>query len=241
MRLENKIALVTGASRGIGRAAALALAKEGAHVVITARAGDELASLADEITALGRRALPVVADLIQPDDVQGVYDQTMSAFGRMDILVNNVGVGKFGTLDAYTIEDYDWMFDSNVKTSFLVTRLFLPGMITQKDGILIFVGSVAGMRGLPGEAIYSASKNAQRAFAEALDHECRPHNVKVSYLAPGGVNSFFAYGTGRTQGDPKLELMLDNEDVADAVIFAATQPPKSRVFLIGMRPMSESL
>jgi len=241
MRLENKIALVTGASRGIGRAAALALAKEGAHVVITARAGDELASLADEITALGRRALPVVADLIQPDDVQGVYDQTMSAFGRMDILVNNVGVGKFGTLDAYTIEDYDWMFDSNVKTSFLVTRLFLPGMITQKDGILIFVGSVAGMRGLPGEAIYSASKNAQRAFAEALDHECRPHNVKVSYLAPGGVNSFFAYGTGRTQGDPKLELMLDNEDVADAVIFAATQLPKSRVFLIGMRPMSESL
>jgi 3-oxoacyl-[acyl-carrier protein] reductase len=183
----------------------------------------------------------VAADLIEPEQVQRVYDDTMREFGRMDILVNNVGVGKFGTLDVYSVEDYDWMFDANMKATFLVTRLFLPGMLAQKDGTLIFVGSVAGMRGLPGEAIYSASKNAQRAFAEALDHECRPHNVKVSYLAPGGVNSFFAYGTGRTPGDPRLEQMLDNEDVADAVIFAATQPPKSRAFLIGMRPMSEAL
>lgn len=240
-RLEDKIALVTGASRGIGRATALALANEGAHVVITARTEADLLSLADEIRELRRDALPVVADISDEDDVNGLFERAHDAFGQVDILVNNAGVGKFGPLASLSAEDYDWMMNTNMRASFLCTRLFLPRMLERQEGWIVFVGSVAGLKGLPHETVYCASKHAQYGFAMALDHECHDRNVKVSYVAPGGVNSYFAYGTGRVAGDPKLETYLDNEDVAEAVIFAVTQPKKSRVFLIGMRPLVEEL
>ncbi len=240
-RLEDRIAVVTGASRGIGRATALALAKEGAHVVITARTEADLLTLADEIGELRRDALPVVADVSRDEDVNRLYEQALSRFEHVDILVNNTGVGKFGALASLSAEDYDWMMNSNMRSSFLCTRAFLPRMLERQEGWIVFVGSVAGLKGLPHETVYCASKHAQYGFAMALDHECHDRNVKVSYVAPGGVNSYFAFGTGRVEGDPKLETYLDNEDVAEAVIFAVTQPKKSRVFLIGMRPLVESL
>jgi 3-oxoacyl-[acyl-carrier protein] reductase len=239
--IQDKIALVTGASRGIGRATALALAREGAHVIVTARAADELNTLVAAIEAVGREALAVPADVRQEADVERLAERARDRFGRVDVLVNNIGVGKYGPLETFTADDYDWMMDSNMRTSFLTTRAFMPAMLQRREGWLIFLGSVAGLKGLPNEAIYCASKSAQYAFAQSLDHECRPYNVKVSYIAPGGVNTYFALGTGRTAGDPSLEHMLDSEDVAEAVVFACNQPPKSRVFLIGMRPMSEVL
>ncbi|MDZ4765636.1 MAG: SDR family oxidoreductase [Chloroflexota bacterium] len=239
--LHDKIAVVTGASRGIGRATALALARAGAHVVVTARNREELDTLAQEIEALGRRALVAAGDLSDTDQALGVAEAALATFERVDILVNNAGVGKFGTLDTLTIDDYDWMMNTNMRATFLATKAFLPGMIERREGWIAFVGSVAGLNGLPNETLYCASKHAQYGFARSLDHECRPHNVKVSYIAPGGVNSYFAFGTGRTQGDPKLETYLDNEDVADAVLFALQQPPKSRIFLVGLRPMGEQL
>lgn len=240
-RLAEKVALVTGASRGIGRAVALALAEEGAHVVVTARTESDLLSAAADIEEKGVRALAVAADLTQTAEVDRLAAEATNTFGRVDILVNNAGVGKFGTLDTLTPEDYDWMMNTNMRSTFLCTRTFLPGMLERREGWVVFVGSVAGLKGLPHETVYCATKHAQYGFAMALDHETRTSNVKVSYIAPGGVNSYFAFGTGRTQGDPVLEEFLDNEDVADAVVFAVTQPPKSRVFLIGMRPMREAL
>jgi 3-oxoacyl-[acyl-carrier protein] reductase len=239
--IENKVALITGASRGIGRATALALAAEGADVVITARAEDELQSLAGEVEALGRKALVVSADVTQESGVAKLYERTMATFGRVDILVNNAGVGKFGALETMSAADYDWMMNVNMRGTFLVTHAFLPGMQAQKDGYLVFVGSVAGLKGLAYESVYCASKHAQHGFATALDEECRQHNIKVSYVAPGGVDTYFALGTGRTQGDPKLQEYLDSEDVAEAVVYAVKQPPKARVFLIAMRPMREAL
>jgi 3-oxoacyl-[acyl-carrier protein] reductase len=240
-RLDNHVAFVTGASRGIGRACAVALAREGADIVASARSAEELDSLAEEIRGLGRRALAIPADLREESQVSAAYDQAMAAFGHVDILVNNAGVGKFGTLDTLSTADYDWMMDTNMRMTFLCTRFFLPQMKERRHGYVVFVGSVAGLKGLPNETVYCASKHAQYGFAMALDHECREHGVKVCYVAPGGVNSYFAFGTGRTAGDPKLQEYLDNEDVAEAVVFAVTQPPKSRVFLIGMRPMREPL
>jgi 3-oxoacyl-[acyl-carrier protein] reductase len=239
--LYDKIAVVTGASRGIGRATALALAHAGAHLVVSARNREELDSLAAEIESMGRRALVAAGDLSETADATAMAEAALAAFDRVDILVNNAGVGKFGTLDTLSIDDYDWMMNTNMRATFLATKAFLPGMIARREGWIAFVGSVAGLNGLPNETVYCASKHAQYGFARALDHECRPHNVKVSYIAPGGVNSYFAFGTGRTQGDPKLESYLENEDVADAVLFALQQPPKSRVFLVGMRPMGEAL
>jgi len=239
--LQDQIAVVTGASRGIGRAAAVALARAGAHVVVTARAEEELNTLADEIRALGRESLVVAGDGSSETDSQRLYDSTMTKFGHVDILLSNIGVGKFGPLDTLTASDYDWMMDSNMRSSFLVTLAFYPHMRDRKSGTIIFLGSVAGLNGLPYETIYCATKHAQYGFARSLDHEAREHNVKVSYIAPGGVDTYFAFGTGRTEGDPLLSEFLDADSVAEAVVFAATQPPKSRVFLIGMRPMREAL
>ena len=114
-------------------------------------------------------------------------------------------------------------------------------MLERQQGWVVFVSSVAGLKGLPNESVYCATKFAQMGFAQALDYETREQGVKVSVVAPGGVGTHFAFGTGRTAGDPMLDAMMDAKDVAEAVLFAVTQPPKVRVFLIGMRPMSEPL
>lgn len=241
-RLQGKVAVVTGAGKGIGRAAALALAREGAAVVITSRTEADLQSLAAEIEALGGRALAVPADVSREADVERLKSEAHRAFGKVDILVNNAGVGKNGTVLTLTIDDFDWIMNTNFRGTFLCTKAFMPEMIERQDGNIIFVGSVAGMMGLPNEPIYCASKHAQKGFAESIDYECRPHNVKVTYIAPGGTNTNYGFYNGtRTPGDPMLDGFLTSEDVAEAVIFAATQGPKSRVFLIGMRPMNEAL
>src|SRR5690606_29379577 len=198
-------------------------------------------SLAGELVALGRQALAVPADVADEADVARLKEQTLARFGRLDILVNNAGVGKYGPVSALTVDDYDWMMDSNMRSSFLCTHAFLPGMLERRQGWIVFVGSVAGLKGLPGESVYNASKFAQYGFAQSLDYETREQGVKVTYVAPGGVHSHFAFGTGRTPGDPHLEKMMAPETVAEAVLYAVTQPEKARVFLIGLRPMSEPL
>jgi len=240
-RLQNKIALVTGASRGIGRATARLLAENGAGVVVTARTEEELQTLAAEIEAIGSQTLLVTADVTREEDVERLQERALEAFGRVDILVNNVGVGKYGPLSALSVEDYDWMMDSNMRSSFLCTRAFLPPMLAREEGWIVFVGSVAGLKGLPNESVYNASKFAQYGFAQSLDYETRERGVKVSYVAPGGVHTHFAFGTGRTAGDPMLAEMMEPETVASAILFAVTQPENARVFLVGMRPMSEPL
>ncbi|MEP7289319.1 MAG: SDR family oxidoreductase [Chloroflexota bacterium] len=239
--LKGKVALITGASRGIGRATALALAKEGTHVVVTARKADELGSLVKECEALGVKALAVPADATNEADVLRVKAEALKAFPQVDILVNNAGVGKYALVGEHTAADYDWLMNSNMRSTFLFTHAFLPEMIARKSGAVIIVSSQAGVRGFPGEAIYCATKFAQVGFAQALDGEVREHNIKVSVIAPGGVYTHFALGTGRTKGDPILDKMLDAEDVADAIVFAAAQPIKSRVMMIGMRTMNETL
>jgi NADP-dependent 3-hydroxy acid dehydrogenase YdfG len=241
MGLNGQVAVVTGASSGIGRAVARSLASRDVKVVVAARRPDRLAQVVDEIVAAGGAAVAVTADVTEEADVDRLHDVAVDHFGQVDVLVNNVGVGSYGPLPSMSVEDYDWMMRSNVRSSFLCTRRFLPGMLDRASGQICFIGSVAGLKGLPGESVYCASKFAQMGFAQALDYETRESGVKVSVVAPGGVNTEFAIGTGRTEGDPDLEAMLDAEDVAEAVLFALTQPEKARTFLIGMRPMSEPL
>ena len=240
-RLKGKVAVITGASRGIGRAAALALAKEGVNVVVTARTHEQLDSLVQEVEKLGVKAKAVAADLSQENDVARLKSEALAAFKQVDILVNNVGVAKYGLLLEHTVEEYDWMMNTNVRSTFLCTHAFLPEMLERKSGSIIIVSSQAGLRGFATETVYCASKFAQVGFAQALDNEVREHNIKVSVIAPGGVHTTFAIGTGRTEGQPGLTEMLDAEDVADAIVFAARQSPKSRILIVGMRPMNESL
>jgi NAD(P)-dependent dehydrogenase (short-subunit alcohol dehydrogenase family) len=241
-RLEGRTAVVTGAGKGIGRATALALASEGANVVLMSRTQADLEDVAKQVEAHGVKALVVPGDVSQEADVEQAKQAAQAVFGKVDILVNNAGVGKNGTVMTLTVEDFDWIMNTNFRGTFLCTKAFMPEMIERQEGWIIFIGSVAGMMGLPNEPIYCASKHAQKGFAESIDYECRPHNVKVSYIAPGGTNTEYGFYNGtRTAGDPLLDGFLTSEDVADAVIFAATQGPKSRVFLIGLRPMSEAL
>lgn len=239
--LRGKTALVTGASRGIGEATALLLGAAGANVVLAARNQLELDDLAGRLAAIGAAALPLAVDVSDGEDVAFLKQAAVERFGQVDILVNNAGVGKYGPLATLTVEDYDWMMNTNMRSSFLCTHAFLPEMLERESGWIVFVASVAGLKGLPNEAVYCASKFAQIGFAQAIDYETREKGVKVSVVAPGGVHTHFAFGTGRTAGDPQLEEMMDAEDIAQAVLFAVTQPPKARVFMIGMRPMSEPL
>ncbi len=239
--LRDKVAVVTGASRGIGEATALTLAQAGANVVAAARSVEELSALAERLERMGVAALAVAADVTQEADVERLRHAALERFGAVDILVNNAGVGKYGPLSSLTAADYDWMMNTNMRSSFLCTAAFLPNMLARQQGWVVFIASVAGLKGLPNESVYCATKFAQIGFAQALDYETREQVVKVSVIAPGGVGTDFALGTGRTPGDPALDAMLDPQDVAEAVLFAVTQPAKTRVFLIGMRPMSEPL
>lgn len=238
---EGKVAVITGANRGIGRAVALALAKRGADLVLAARDQERLLAVAREVEGLGRRALVVAGDLRREEAVENLRQAALRTFGTVDIVVNNAGVGKYGPLLDFTPADYDWIMDTNMRTSFLVTQAFLPTLLEKGSGDLVFVASVAGLKGLPQEAVYCASKFAQVGFAQALDHELREKGIRVSVVAPGGVKTEFAFGTGRVPGDPRLERFLRPEEVAEAVVFALAQPPHARVFLIGMRPMAEPL
>ncbi len=239
--IQGQTAVITGASRGIGRAAALVLAKAGCNIAATARNAEELTTLVAECTALGVRAKAYPADATDAPAVYAVRDQILADFGQVDILVNNAGVARYGTLVEHTIEDYDWMMNTNMRSTFLFTHAFVPSMIARKSGNVVVVSSQAGVNGFPNEAVYCATKHAQVGFATALDGELRPHGIKVSIIAPGGVRTTFAFGTGRTEDMPALQEMIEAEDVAEAILFAVQMPPKSRVLLIGMRPMSEKL
>lgn len=239
--LKGKVAVVTGAGRGIGAATALALGRAGARIVATARTAAELDKVVEQLHAIGGDGLAVVADLTREEDVDRLQSAAIDRYGQVDILINNAGVGKYGPLSSLTAADYDWMMNTNMRSSFLCASAFLPGMLERRQGWIVFVGSVAGLKGLPHESVYCATKFAQIGFAQALDYETREQGVKISVVAPGGVHTTFAFGTGRTENDPRLEGMMDAEDVAEAVLFAVTQPDKVRVFMVGMRPMSEPL
>jgi NADP-dependent 3-hydroxy acid dehydrogenase YdfG len=240
-RLKGKVALITGASAGIGQASARALAREGASVVLTARRSERLEQLVAEAKQAGGQGVFVMGDAREEETARASVDQAMKAFGRIDILVNNAGVGNYKSLIDTSAEEYDDMMDSNVRTTFLFTRHVVPVMIKQKAGLVLMISSMAGVYGFAGEAVYCATKFAQVGFAQGLDKELRPHGIKVGTICPGGVKTEFALGKGRTEAGVEQSNMLEAEDVAQAVLFACTQSQTSRVIQIQMRTMAEAL
>lgn len=240
-RLEGKVALVTGASAGIGRAVVRALIGEGARLVLTARRADRLDDLVAEAKAAGTEAIAVTGDAREEETAIRTVAAAKAAFGKIDILINNAGVGNYKTLIDTSVEDYDTMMDSNVRSTFLFSRHVVPEMIARRQGLILMISSMAGVYGFPGEAAYCATKFAQVGFAQGLDKELRPHGIKVGTICPGGVKTEFALGLGRTEESVAASAMLEAEDVAAAVLFACTQPPGSRIIQIQMRTMSEAL
>ncbi|MFO0556271.1 MAG: SDR family oxidoreductase [Polyangiaceae bacterium] len=240
MRLKDKVAIISGASRGIGRATALALAKEGAVVVLTARTKTDLDAVAKEVEALGGRATVIVGDATHAPDVALVVKTTLATHGRVDIMVNNTGVGGYRPFLEWSEADYDRIMTTNVKSTWLFCREVLPPMLAQGGGNIVNVASVAGLQGYPSEAIYCASKFAQMGLTQALDREFFERNIKVSSVCPGGVETFFALGDGRTQGSERMKGFSTAEDVAEAVVMAVLPRDRTRVVSVILRPMNEA-
>lgn len=240
-RLQGKVALITGASAGIGQACARSLGAAGAHLVLTARRGERLDALRQEIERDGQRVIHVLGDAREERTAAETVKAATDAFGTVDILINNTGVGNYKNLVDTSAEDYDEMMDTNVRSTFLFTRHVVPVMLEKKQGTILMISSMAGIYGFAGEAVYCATKFAQVGFAQALDKELRPHGIKVGLICPGGVKTEFALGKGRTEEKVAASDMLESEDVADAVLLACTQSPQSRIIQIQMRTMAEAL
>ena len=239
-KLEGKVVIITGASAGIGQASARALAREGARLVLTARRPDRLAALIEEARSFGGDGVAVVGDAREEATALKTVDAA-KAFGRIDILINNVGVGNYKKLVDTSLDDYVEMMDVNVRSTFLFTRHVAPIMVEQGEGLILMVSSMAGVYGFPGEAVYCATKFAQVGFAQGLDKELRPHGIKVGTINPGGVKTEFAIGKGRTEAGVQQSEMLEADDVAAAIHFACTQPKGSRIIQVQMRTMAEAL
>ena len=240
-KLKGKVVLITGASAGIGHASALALARDGAYLVLTARRFNRLEALVKAVEKAGGKAISIVGDAAMEEIALRCVDAAKQTFGKLDILINNVGVGNYKNLVDTSAAEYDEMMDSNVRSTFLFTRHAVPLMIEQRSGTILIISSMAGKYGFPGEAVYCASKFAQVGFAQALDKELRPHGIKVGVICPGGTKTEFALGKGRTKQAVAASGMLEPEDVASAVLLACTQSPKARIIEVQMRTMDESL
>ncbi len=231
MEIRGASALVTGAGRGIGRAIALALAREGALVTLVARSRGELESLAAEITAAGGRALVFPADLRQGDTAQAAVAAAVRAHGRLAILVNNAGVGGSAPLAETSDEHWDRILETNLSAVFRLTRAALP-QLTNGGGHVFMISSLAGRNPIPNLAAYCASKAALDQLAACLMLEVRHAGVKVTTLAPGSVDTAFA---GLPRGGD-AGWMLKPQDIAEAVVGLLRVREGAHLSRIELRP-----
>lgn len=228
--LEGRVALVTGASRGIGAAVARALHAAGARVAAASRSGDDLGLEG----TLGLRC-----DVTDRGDCETAVRATVEAHGGLDVLVANAGVGAYGDFATLDPETADEIVAVNLLGTMNAARAAIPHLVESEAADLVTVASIAGLRGLPGEAAYCASKFGQVGFTRALDHELRPRGVRCTAICPGGVATDFAMGAGRTPDMPELKDMMSAQEVADVVLFAVTRPRGLRIMDVALRPMSE--
>ena len=230
-QLDNKVAIVTGASSGIGEATARALAKEGAKVVLAARRKDRLEELRQVIESNGGQALVVETDVTSRKVVQSLADQTKEAFGQIDILVNNAGLMPLSYVKNLHLDEWEQMVDVNIKGVLFGTAAVIPTMLEQGGGHIVNVSSVAGRRAFEGGAVYCATKFAVRAFSDGVRMELAPkHHIRVTTIEPGAVDTEL---TDHITDDELMEGMkgrfekmkiLEAEDIAHAVLYAVTAP-----------------
>jgi len=230
--LTNQVAIVSGASRGIGQAIALLLALQGAKVVAVARSEQELADLTQKTGGLG-----IVADISDEIDARHVIDETLRQFGRLDILVCNAGVGSFAELEQFSAAEWDRIFDTNVKGTFLLCKAAVPHFKAQKKGHIVGITSDVARRTFAHGTAYGASKFAQDAVLASLRKEVRPHGVKVSTIYPGLVDTYF---NDTTPGSPEAEKThLRPADVAQAVRYVLEAPVHVVVDELMLHPLTQ--
>jgi NAD(P)-dependent dehydrogenase (short-subunit alcohol dehydrogenase family) len=221
--LSDKVALITGAGRGIGRGIALAFAREGAALVLASRSADQLAAVAEEAAEVSREKVVVqVADVSDEGQVEQLFARVSSEFGRLDFLVNNAGAFDGGPLDQLSVEAWDRVINTNLRGPFLCTRAALQLMKPRKSGRIINIGSIAAQRVRPNSAPYAASKHGLWGLTQATALEGREYGVTCGALHPGNVAVERRQASGKTED---AEPMMSPDDVARVALLMATLPP----------------
>ena len=227
--IENQIAVVTGAGRGIGRAIAAELGKLGARVVLAARSRTELEDTGRIIGA----AAVIPTDVRKKEELQRLFEHVAEAIGPVDILVNAAGVGIFGAVVDFRDEDFEILIETNLRGIFFACRLVLPSMMERKKGHIINIASIAGKVGSANRAVYCASKSGVVGFTESLAEEVRQNGIRASVICPGSTDTGFS--PQETSGK-RRDRMLQPADVAHAARMIVTQEPNSFISEIIMRP-----
>ncbi|HEX4988493.1 MAG TPA: SDR family NAD(P)-dependent oxidoreductase [Candidatus Binatia bacterium] len=230
--LHRRIALVTGAGRGIGKAISVALAKGGCRVVLAARTRDQVEAVQKEILSQGGDALAIPTDLTMDEDIQRLVEESQAKWGAVDILINNAGWGKRAPVVGALLSDWDQTFRLNLRAPMVLAKALLPNMIAKREGAVINIGSVSGKTGEANGAAYSASKFGLIGFTQSLYEEVREHSIKVAVILPGFVDTPLI--------PPNRQLdrskMIQADDIAQTVLFVLTSPATCCPVEITVRP-----
>jgi|SoiMetStandDraft_2_1073263.scaffolds.fasta_scaffold28857_3 NADP-dependent 3-hydroxy acid dehydrogenase YdfG len=230
--LHRRVALVTGAGRGIGKAVSVSLAKAGCRVVLAARTREQIEAVQKEILSQGGEALAIPTDLTVDEDIQRLVEASQSKWGVVDILINNAGWGKRAPVVGASLTDWDQTFRLNLRAPMVLAKALLPNMIAKREGAVINIGSVSGKTGEANGAAYSASKFGLIGFTESLYEEVREHSIKVAVILPGFVD------TPLIPPNRQLERskMIQADDIAQTVLFVLTSPATCCPVEITVRP-----
>jgi len=230
--LEGKVAIVTGAGRGVGKAISVSLAKAGCRVVLAARTRDQVEAVQKEILSQGGDALGVPTDLTADEDIQRLVEESQAKWGAVDILINNAGWGKRAPVVGASLTDWDQTFRLNLRAPMVLAKALLPKMIAKREGAVINIGSVSGKTGEANGAAYSASKFGLIGFTQSLYEEVREHSIKVAVILPGFVDTPLI--------PPNRQLdrskMIQADDIAQTVLFVLTSPATCCPVEITVRP-----
>ncbi|TWK42122.1 3-ketoacyl-ACP reductase [Bacillus paralicheniformis] len=230
--LQNKTALITGGGRGIGRATAIALAKEGVHIGLIGRTAANLEKAVEELKAFGVKVSVAAADVKDLTAVERAVQSVKGELGQIDILINNAGIGGFAGFLEQSPEEWENIVQVNLMGVYNVTRAVLPEMIERKAGDIINISSTAGQRGAAGTSAYSASKFAVLGLTESLMQEVRKHNIRVSALTPSTVATDLAIDSKLTDGNP--ERVMQPEDLAEYMVAQLKLHPRIFIKSAGM-------
>ncbi|HSE91650.1 MAG TPA: SDR family NAD(P)-dependent oxidoreductase [Candidatus Binatia bacterium] len=230
--LDGKVAIVTGAGRGIGKAVSVSLAKAGCRVVLAARTRDQIEAVQKEILSQGGDAVAVPADLTVDEDIQRLVEESQAKWGAVDILINNAGWGKRAPVVSASLTDWDQTLRLNLRAPMVLAKALLPSMIVKREGAVINIGSVSGKTGEANGAAYSASKFGLIGFTQSLYEEVREHGIKVAVILPGFVDTPLI--------PPNRQLdrskMIQADDIAQTVLFVLTSPSTCCPVEITVRP-----
>jgi 3-oxoacyl-[acyl-carrier protein] reductase len=214
--LKNKTALITGAGKGIGKAVAIALAKEGVNVILLARTQSDIDEVAKEVKALGVKSLALTGDVADINSVNIAVEKALSEFKSIDILINNAGIAAFGNFLELEPDAWERIIQVNLMGTYYVTRAVLPNMIERQTGDIINISSTAGLNGNALTSAYSASKFAVLGLTDSLMQEVRKHNIRVTALTPSTVATDMAKELKLTDGNP--DKIMQSEDIAELII-----------------------